>query len=296
MSSTLADPYRGYSVTYSPPGKPDDDLINYEAAQSQPREKMLSGMPYHDDASASPFGSHLQGVLPLPEPQSNGTHEPQSFAPVHQLLHPPHYNYDLSFPPESRKRARSGSEGDSSRDMDRNIGIPQPVHPMPMDGSSGPDSDILFPIHSDHPSSHVSASHAFPSPLSLSLPLPVPQQHHHHRLPPHSGLHATHPGHGSSSPPPLSQPSVVGQLGMPEPAPRPKNPKTKFMADEDALLVQLKEDKNLTWRQIADFFPGRTSGTLQVRYCTKLKAKDVVWTDDMVRSFFILIMCNLCGT
>lgn len=48
------------------------------------------------------------------------------------------------------------------------------------------------------------------------------------------------------------------------------------------MLVELKENKNLTWKQIADFFPGRTSGTLQVRYCTKLKAKDVTWTDEMV--------------
>ena len=78
-------------------------------------------------------------------------------------------------------------------------------------------------------------------------------------------------------------PSVVGQPGMPEPAAKPKGPKLKFTAEEDALLVELKETKNLTWKQIADFFPGRTSGTLQVRYCTKLKAKTAVWTDEMVR-------------
>jgi hypothetical protein len=76
---------------------------------------------------------------------------------------------------------------------------------------------------------------------------------------------------------------MVGQSGMPTPAPRPKGPKLKFTAEDDALLVELKETKNLTWKQIADFFPGRSSGTLQVRYCTKLKAKTTVWTDDMVR-------------
>lgn len=70
---------------------------------------------------------------------------------------------------------------------------------------------------------------------------------------------------------------------MPAPAPRPKGPKLKFTAEDDALLVELKETKNLTWKQIADFFPGRSSGTLQVRYCTKLKAKTTVWTDEMVR-------------
>ncbi|KAI7080666.1 hypothetical protein KC352_g41573 [Hortaea werneckii] len=70
---------------------------------------------------------------------------------------------------------------------------------------------------------------------------------------------------------------------MPSPAARPKGPKLKFTAEDDALLVELKETKNLTWKQIADFFPGRSSGTLQVRYCTKLKAKTTTWTDDMVQ-------------
>ncbi|KAI7638968.1 hypothetical protein KC318_g22598, partial [Hortaea werneckii] len=70
---------------------------------------------------------------------------------------------------------------------------------------------------------------------------------------------------------------------MPSPVARPKGPKLKFTAEDDALLVELKETKNLTWKQIADFFPGRSSGTLQVRYCTKLKAKTTTWTDDMVQ-------------
>jgi hypothetical protein len=77
-------------------------------------------------------------------------------------------------------------------------------------------------------------------------------------------------------------PSVVGQEGMPPPAARPRGPKLKFTPEDDQLLVDLKEKKNLTWKQIADFFPGRSSGTLQVRYCTKLKAKTTVWTDEMV--------------
>ncbi|KAI5293461.1 hypothetical protein KEM52_005518, partial [Ascosphaera acerosa] len=76
---------------------------------------------------------------------------------------------------------------------------------------------------------------------------------------------------------------VVGQPGMPPPAPRPRGPKLKFTPSEDSLLIDLKENKHLTWKQIADFFPGRTSGTLQVRYCTKLKVKATVWTDDARR-------------
>jgi hypothetical protein len=57
--------------------------------------------------------------------------------------------------------------------------------------------------------------------------------------------------------------------------------------EDDQLLVDLKEKKNLTWKQIADFFPGRSSGTLQVRYCTKLKAKTTVWTDEMVSDIHV---------
>jgi hypothetical protein len=70
---------------------------------------------------------------------------------------------------------------------------------------------------------------------------------------------------------------------LPSPAPRPRGPKLKFTPEDDALLVDLKENKSLTWKQIAEFFPGRSSGTLQVRYCTKLKAKTTQWTDETVR-------------
>ncbi|KAF1990378.1 hypothetical protein K402DRAFT_325155 [Aulographum hederae CBS 113979] len=116
---------------------------------------------------------------------------------------------------------------------------------------------------------------------------PSQQQHHHHRLPnqqPPSkmrrmGYEVSSPVHQSHHGPP----SVVGQEGMPAPAARPRGPKLKFTPEDDQLLVDLKEKKNLTWKQIADFFPGRSSGTLQVRYCTKLKAKTTHWTPEMVQ-------------
>ncbi|KAK4626500.1 hypothetical protein CLAFUW4_04254 [Fulvia fulva] len=134
-------------------------------------------------------------------------------------------------------------------------------------------------------------SHSGQSLQSQSLPPQHQQQsqqtqHHHHRLPNQqppskmprfSAYDALSPEDDDHGPP-----SVVGQPGMPIPAPRPKGPKLKFTPEDDALLVELKEAKNLTWKQIADFFPGRSSGTLQVRYCTKLKAKTTVWTDEMV--------------
>lgn len=270
-------------VTYSPANKPDEhDLITYDA-QPQ-RDRLLNGLAYQPDGSPA-YGTHTQAILPLPESHNSNNNEPQSgFTSVHQLLHPPHYSYGISPPADSRKRSRSGSEGEGSRDMDRNIGLPQPIHPMHMDGSASvSEPEMLFSLHNEHSASHTSSAHEYASPISLPLPLPIPQQHHHHRLPPQALLLAGPHGPGNGSPTlQIGPPSVVGQRGMPEPAPRPKGPKLKFTPEEDSLLVELKEDKNLTWKQIADFFPGRTSGTLQVRYCTKLKAKDVNWTDDMV--------------
>lgn len=61
---------------------------------------------------------------------------------------------------------------------------------------------------------------------------------------------------------------------------RPKfSPKPKFSAEDDNLLIELKENRKMTWRQIAEHFDGRTAGALQVRYCTKLKARSGSWTD-----------------
>jgi hypothetical protein len=65
-------------------------------------------------------------------------------------------------------------------------------------------------------------------------------------------------------------------------ASKPRAPKIKFTAEEDAKLIELKEMHSLTWNQIAEFFPVRTSGTLQVRYCTKLRAKSTPWSDENV--------------
>lgn len=110
--------------------------------------------------------------------------------------------------------------------------------------------------------------------------------HHHHHLPelgPPSKTMRREDAGGA--------PSVVGQVGMPPPAARPRGPKLKFTAEDDQLLIELKEQKNLTWKQIADFFPGRSSGTLQVRYCTKLKAKTTLWTEEMVRRRPLLQRC-----
>jgi hypothetical protein len=117
------------------------------------------------------------------------------------------------------------------------------------------------------------------------------QHHHHHHLPPHSPtLKRTKHGEDDLTISEPGPPSMVGKEGMPDPAPRPKGPKLKFTREDDALLVRLKEAKNLTWKQIAEFFPGRSAGTLQVRYCTKLKAKTTLWNDDMVSDTFLRLL------
>lgn len=117
--------------------------------------------------------------------------------------------------------------------------------------------------------------------------LPPPPTHHHHRLPdtgpPAKIMRRDGDGGGGA-------PSMVGQAGMPPPAPKPRGPKLKFTPEDDQLLIDLKENKSLTWKQIADFFPGRSSGTLQVRYCTKLKAKTTQWTDETVRCLVMLLL------
>lgn len=59
-----------------------------------------------------------------------------------------------------------------------------------------------------------------------------------------------------------------------------RNSKAKFTADDDELLIELKENQKYSWKRIAQHFPGRTPGALQVRYCTKLRKKSQNWTSD----------------
>jgi hypothetical protein len=52
---------------------------------------------------------------------------------------------------------------------------------------------------------------------------------------------------------------------------KPSARATRFLPDEDELLIKLKEKRSLPWNRIVKHFPGRTKGALQVRYSTKLK-------------------------
>ncbi|KAJ5748558.1 uncharacterized protein N7511_010254 [Penicillium nucicola] len=85
---------------------------------------------------------------------------------------------------------------------------------------------------------------------------------------------------------------LVGRDDFPKPRPNCEF-KQKFTPDDDELLKLLKHDKkdpyrlgskddSLTWRQIADFFPGRAPGTLQVHYCKEVNAKKAPeWTEQL---------------
>jgi hypothetical protein len=50
------------------------------------------------------------------------------------------------------------------------------------------------------------------------------------------------------------------------------------LSKEDNLLIKLKQKDNLPWSEIAKHFPGRTKGSLQVRYSTKLRS--LSWFDE----------------
>ena len=123
------------------------------------------------------------------------------------------------------------------------------------------------------PSSQDAIQHQQGQRLQSQSPL------HHYRL---SNDKVQRPGGMACSPSPAASVSASSEAGFRPQARPPSGPKAKFTLEDDALLIELKEKHEMTWKQISDFFPGRSSGTLQVRYCTKLKAKGVTWTDDMV--------------
>ncbi len=227
-----------------------------------------------------------QGLTPLHEPHHIGAHQPpqQHHHPQHQVFEHSmaHHHQSPQFgggqmmygaprmqQPTGTKRSRDELElgmedmpGPSMQSGDMH-GMPQQMPPQ-MVGYGGQ------PVQTYH-------SH------------PLPNQGHRSKMPRLSEDDSSIMGGPSGG-----APSVVGMEGMPAPAPRPRGPKLKFTPEDDQLLVDLKENKSLTWKQIAEFFPGRSSGTLQVRYCTKLKAKTTQWTEETVRcpQFEMTIVLN----
>jgi hypothetical protein len=49
-----------------------------------------------------------------------------------------------------------------------------------------------------------------------------------------------------------------------------------FTVEDNHLLVDMKENKSLSWDQIAEFFPGRTSGMLQDHYSMTLQVNAIL--------------------
>ncbi|KAJ5588791.1 hypothetical protein N7537_011469 [Penicillium hordei] len=48
---------------------------------------------------------------------------------------------------------------------------------------------------------------------------------------------------------------------------------SRLLSKDDKLLIELKEERSLPWKRIAEYFPGKSEGSLQVRYCTRLKGR-----------------------
>ncbi|EEH48314.2 uncharacterized protein PADG_04398 [Paracoccidioides brasiliensis Pb18] len=315
-------PYRDYQIDYSTQeqskAQEQQSQLVYHTNQHSPQSLhhgarpdvgFLSGGQHHQSFQPQQQQSshhHQQQQTPQQQQQqhgqpgavalsSAGSHnavrdiQPPVLLPAQMVAPqlPPHFNAGaLQLPSyaskrHGTKRARI-DDGPGESGDDHTTGISLSMLSDASHGDEPQSTDMLLSTQSDPSSHHQPPSQHDYQPASS---LHHQQHHHHHRLPSQATLAGaqrsdadlTSPG-GVSGPP-----SVVGQPGMPDPAPRPRGPKLKFTPEEDALLVELKENKNLTWKQIADFFPGRTSGTLQVRYCTKLKAKATVWTDETVQ-------------
>ncbi|KAJ4299582.1 hypothetical protein N0V90_004828 [Kalmusia sp. IMI 367209] len=192
------------------------------------------------------------------------------------MSHPSPSSYDVGYPqtPQQQQAAQNRKRSRAEEHLQQQLDLPNPMaqQPDPYPGS--------IQVPPSHP------GYSLQPFQQHSTPQPAAPTHHHHHLP-NQGASSSKRIRMEGAPPspaqPHGPPNVVGQEGMPAPAPRPRGPKLKFTPEDDQLLVDLKEKKNLAWKQIADFFPGRSSGTLQVRYCTKLKAKTTVWTDEMVQ-------------
>lgn len=278
MSVILADTYRGHAINFPSSAKYDDHgLIAYDSSESELRDK-LSGAIYGTDSIPSLFKGQpptTDSILPHPIPQSRDdplSHSIYLPSSSQQLPQTPTYGYDLLVPLDSsRGQFRSRSTGNDGHLTPH---FPALASLLINTNSSVIESGILLDASLHQPQGSIydpSMSHKTLSKISLP-------EKHHHTLP--QSRESDNMDDGITRQTRL--PNVVGHMGMPAPAPRPKAPKTRFTAAEDALLVHLKEDKNLTWLQIQDFFPGRTHNTLQVRYCQRLKTKNVSWTNEKV--------------
>lgn len=268
-----------------------DPYIDYGAAAAHPEvssgepvyphvQNIQHGGPHGQGLHDQHLGSHQQHQQVQQHPQhSQHPQHPQHpvYAVPHSMSHhqPSHFSPGQMMygsptqigPPSGGMGQSSGSKRQRPDDLDEMGGMGMQGQHM-RSGEMGSMSQQIPPQSMGMSSGYgpVQTFHSHALPLSAGHRLKMPRMSESDSMAGPSG----------------SAPSVLGMEGMPLPAQRPRGPKLKFTPEDDSLLVDLKENKSLTWKQIAEFFPGRSSGTLQVRYCTKLKAKTTQWTDETV--------------
>jgi hypothetical protein len=88
-----------------------------------------------------------------------------------------------------------------------------------------------------------------------------------------SHLHSISPSSGRDFTERMNLPKVSTLVKKAQLAPLSQSKRTPFTSKENAMLVDLKENKKWSWKQIDEKFPRRTLNSLQVHYCTKLKGK-----------------------
>ncbi|KAI1085611.1 hypothetical protein F5B20DRAFT_567544 [Whalleya microplaca] len=278
IEGTLAGNYRvgpDYNVDYSPqeshPGEQSQTPHAYESHhhRGNPMQQHTGHGSLHEQA---PSHSH----------HAMSQHHPGHHHPI--LMDPGH----LGGHPSARHMTHTPSHYGPGPSPHAVVGPPlYPVMTPTQPHSAGSkrsrpdDLDLSVPGITDLEQGDLDSMHQSSMGAAYAQAAGAAPTHHHHRLPDQGPPTKMMRREGDGGMGPAGgAPSVVGQAGMPAPAPRPRGPKLKFTPEDDALLIDLKENKSLTWKQIADFFPGRSSGTLQVRYCTKLKAKTTQWTDE----------------
>ncbi|KAE8444912.1 hypothetical protein EG329_014160 [Mollisiaceae sp. DMI_Dod_QoI] len=211
---------------------------------------------------------HEQHIAAHAQQQQQPVHHAQHQVYEHGMAQSPHFGQQMMYGAPQPQPQRITGKRPRPDDLE--------LEGYPPEGMGGPQLGEMQGMSSQMPG---------PSMVNVGYgPQPVPHQtYHSHQLPQHRAKQPRMSEGDSMVGPSGGAPSVVGLEGMPAPAPRPRGPKLKFTPEDDALLVDLKENKSLTWKQIAEFFPGRSSGTLQVRYCTKLKAKTTQWTEETIQ-------------
>lgn len=270
-----------------------DYNVDYTSQESHPGEQSQSqhGYDAHHHHRGNPL-QHSGGSGNLHEQTPSHSHHTMS------QHHTPHHHQQILMDP-SHLGGLPGARQHMGHPGSSHYGPPAPSHGMPIYPSMTPtqpqsagtkrsrpdDLDLSVSGMPDLDQGDLESMQQTPMGAAYGQAASAAPTHHHHRLPdqgPPSKMMRRDGGDGSLPGSAGGAPSVVGQMGMPLPAARPRGPKLKFTPEDDQLLIDLKENKSLTWKQIADFFPGRSSGTLQVRYCTKLKAKTTQWTDETV--------------